>query len=368
MAYTTIDDPSAHFQVTAYAGTDASTLEVTNGGNSDLQPDLIWIKNRSDGDNHRLFNSTTSTGGNGLSLNSDSTAAEASNSAGGYMNGFNTDGFDLTDGASNGDVVKNNGENYVAWQWKANGGSSTGSAAESGDNPAYNHQANTTAGFSIVTYTGTGDDDAQVTHGLGAVPDVIICKKRNDTGYWRSYFGKLHVSGYNRYLQIDQTNALTIDVGTWGNQNPTSSVFTLGQNTNLNADDDTYVAFCFVSIQGYSKFDGYTGNGNADGPFVYTGFRPAFVILKRYDSGTNSWYMWDNKRNPVNDDSNGDNNLWVESTAAENTDDYIFNGLSNGFKIRATSTNLNADGGTYVYMSFAHNPFVSSGGVPCTAR
>ncbi len=362
MAYTTIDDPSAHFQVTLYAGTDASTLEVTNGGNSDLQPDLIWIKNRSDTDTHRLFNSTTSTGGNGLSLNSDGSAAEASNSAGGYMNGFNTDGFDLTDGASNGDVVKNNGENYVAWQWKANGGSSTGSAAESGDNPAYNHQANTPAGFSIVTYTGTGDDDAQVTHGLGAVPDVIICKKRNDTGYWRSYFGKLHVSGYNRYLQIDQTNALTIDVGTWGNQNPTSSVFTLGQNTNLNADDDTYVAFCFVSIQGYSKFDGYTGNGNADGPFVYTGFKPAWVVVKK-TSATHSWQTQYNSQgyNPVKYTIKLDT---TDSDATENSMDFY----SNGFKLRTTGNGHNTADGTYAYMAFAEQPFVTSGGVPCTGR
>ena len=356
MAYTTIDDPSAHFQTATYTGTsDDSAKVVTNDGNSDLQPDLAWIKATSGTyatRDHSLYDSSR---GATLRIETSSTDAEATDSG----NSFSSDGMTLAANYS----INGPSTEYVGWQWKANGGSVTASASESGDNPAYSTQANTTAGFSIVTYTGTGDDDAQVTHSLGAVPDVIICKKRNDTGYWRSYFGKPHVSGYNRYLQLDQTNALTIDVGTWGNQNPTSSVFTLGQNTNLNADDDTYVAYCFTSIQGYSKFGIYTGNGNADGPFVYTGFKPSFLIAKETGAVRN----WTMAAIDMQSGANITNSHQTNVAGAQDTNERM-DWLSNGFKLRTTSTTWNTSSGTFAYMAFAKNPFVTSGGIPCLAH
>ena len=363
-AYTTIDDPSAHFQATAYAGTDASTLEVTNGGNSDLQPDLIWIKNRSDTDNHRLFNSTTSTGGNGLSLNSDGTAAEASNSAGGYMNGFNTDGFDLTDGASNGDIVKNNGENYIAWQWKANGGTRT-TNTESGNNPAGGYQANTTAGFSIVDYVGTGAAGT-MAHGLGVAPKFIIVKSRDDAYSWYV----MHNGG----ASMDATDKLNLEDETakvdnpqyWNDTAPTSTVFTLGDGNGTNKNDSNFLAYVFAPIQGYSKFGSYTGNGNADGPFVYTGFKPAFILHKQ-SSSTQEWQIRDNKRDTYNEDS--DTILHADLTNADTTSTTnVLDFLSNGFKAIGTGAGTNQDGENYIYAAFAEQPFVTSGGVPCTAR
>ena len=359
MAYTTIDDSSAHFQIATWTGTsDDSAKVVTNDGNSDLQPDLLWIKARSgtysDRD-HALYDSSR---GATKRLESNTTDAEATDSG----NSFSSDGMTLTANYS----INGPSTEYVAWQWKANGGSATASASESGDNPAYSTQANTTAGFSIVTYTGTGANGT-VTHSLGGTPEAIIIKNRDRVDDWPSYWADAGTSPEDYAFKFNSTAVATAydDNTAFNDTAPTSTVFSVGSANMTNADGEKIVAYCFRSIQGYSKLGTYTGNGNADGPFVYLGFRPAWFMLKRTDS-TNDWIIFDSKRdgsqNPIAD------YLFANTNAAENADTERGDFFSNGVKIRSTAAAFNASGGTYVYAAFAEQPFVTSGGVPCTAR
>jgi len=362
VAYTTIDDPSKYFQTTLYTGSGSSTQNVVNGGNSDLQPDLVWVKNRTDARWHRLVDSSRGASKNLYSNEDDAEGTEASVTA------FNSDGFSLgTDTGSDG--WNEDGDAHVAWQWKANGGTATATGAESGNNPAYSAQANQTAGFSIITYTGTGAE-GDVTHGLGGKPDWIITKVRNGNG------DEPWVTWHKDLSSADADNGAYIYLNTNG-QGQTTSVFYEGDaisssvvafkggNANVNADGTNYVMYCFRSIQGYSKFGSYTGNQSTDGPFLYFGFKPAFLMVKKISSAEN-WFLIDNKRHPINDGQIPrviPNNSDAESEDASIAGDF----LSNGFKIRATQNMIN-ESGTYIYMAFAESPFVSSKGVPTTAR
>ena len=354
MAYTTIDDPSAHFQTTLYSGT-GSTASVTNGGNSDLQPDWVWIKARNATRDHRLLDSTR---GVQKELVSNNDAVEYTESTG--LTAFQSDGFQH--GGANGYGAS--GENYVAWQWKANGGTTTTNDASStgvgGLDSVY--QANTTAGFSIVTYTGSGSNTT-VAHGLGNVPEVIIFKKRtDDTEDWLVYH---HTQGNASAGKLN-TNAAweTGSSSLFDSTTPTSSVFSIKTNSKVNDSSDTYVAYCFSEVQGYSKFGKYTGNGNADGAFVYLGFKPALIIVRATD--TDNWRMYDHKR------ADGHNVIDVriiaDTNAAESQDDNECDFLSNGVKFRSSSGGVNSSGQAYTYMAWAEHPFVSSEGVPTTAR
>ena len=355
MAYTTIDDPSAYFQTTLYSGA-GSTASVTNGGNSDLQPDWVWIKARNATRDHRLLDSTR---GVQKELVSNNDAVEYTESTG--LTAFQSDGFQH--GGANGYGAS--GENYVAWQWKANGGTTTTNDASStgvgGLDSVY--QANTTAGFSIVTYTGSGSNTT-VAHGLGNVPEVIIFKKRtDDTEDWLVYH---HTQGNASAGKLN-TNAAweTGSSSLFDSTTPTSSVFSIKTNSKVNDSSDTYVAYCFSEVQGYSKFGFYKGNGLDDGPFIYTGFKPAWMMLRRTDNAR-PWFIFDNKRSPRNVMKI---RLKADSDAADDTsNDNRIDFVSNGFKIRDDALEMAADGGTYVYMAFAENPFVSSKGVPVTAR
>jgi hypothetical protein len=350
MAYTNIDDPSAYFQTALYTG--SNNQSITNDGNSDLQPDFVWIKRRSTTEHHNLTNS--STGVNKQLLSSSSNAEQSRTD---QIQSFNTDGFTLgTDGAGYTNVP---GSTYVAWQWKANGG--TTSTNNDGNHTSV-VQANQDAGFSIVTYTGTGNTSSTVGHGLGVTPNWIIFKRRDGVGNWD--------------IQIDGTSRATLNLTEAGATNVLSSfsstTFGLGSVTSneKNANGSPYVAYCFAEKQGYSKFGSYIGNGNGNGPFVYTGFKPAFVMFKR-STGIQSWDIHDSTRDPFNPMPR---RLLPNLTAAEETrptsgisiDCMDF--LSNGFKIRSIETILNASGDTYIYMAFAENPFVTSTGVPTTAR
>ena len=355
MAYTTIDDPSAHFQTTLYSGT-GSTASVTNGGNSDLQPDWVWIKARNATRDHRLLDSTR---GVQKELVSNSDAVEYTESTG--LTAFQSDGFQH--GGANGYGAS--GENYVAWQWKANGGTTTTNDASStgvgGLDSVY--QANTTAGFSIVTYTGSGSNTT-VAHGLGNVPEVIIFKKRtDDTEDWLVYH---HTQGNASAGKLN-TNAAweTGSSSLFDSTTPTSSVFSIKTNSKVNDSSDTYVAYCFSEVQGYSKFGFYKGNGLDDGPFIYTGFKPAWMMLRRTDNAR-PWFIFDNKRSPRNVMKI---RLKADSDAADDTsNDNRIDFVSNGFKIRDDALEMAADGGSYIYIAFAEHPFVSSKGVPVTAR
>ena len=358
MAYTTIDDPSKYFQTALYTG-DAGTQDITNSGNSDLQPDWIWIKNRDAESNH--IAQDTSRGIN-VCFFPDDAAVEQTNSNFGHVNSVASDGFQVDEGNSGEANANKNTEKYVAWQWKCNGGTESGSFSEVGTNPGVSFQANTTAGFSICTYTGTGGNGS-FAHGLGVIPDWVIIKGRDTATDGMVYHGANTSAPETDALTLPETSATSDNAGWWNDTAPTSSVFTLGTHDRVNKDGNTYIAYCFAEKQGYSKFGGYTGNGNADGPFVYTGFSPAWLMIKRTDSGE-GWHMVDHKRD-VNENNT---RLQAESSGADDTSEGGLDMLSNGFKIRTAWAGFNADGGTYVYMAFAESPFVSSKGVPTTAR
>ena len=350
MAYTAINDPEQHFNIKLYNGNSQETNHVGIG----FQPDFVWIKNRDAADSHCLFDSSR---GVTKLISSDANTAETTD--GDTLEAFDSDGFQIDID----DKVNTQMEDFVAWCWLANAGTRT-TNSESGDNPAGGYQANTTAGFSIVDYTGTGAVGT-MAHGLGAVPDLIIIKNRDEADSWAVYHSSNTSAPATDYLILD-TNAATADDATyWNDTAPTSSVFTVTTAHNVNADAEKYIAYCFKSIQGYSKFGSYTGNGDADGPFIYTGFKPAWTMIKRSDAA-DQWNIYDNKRDIDNDvhqrltaNSSDD-----ESTNVDPGVDY----LSNGIKIRTDDDNFNNDGGVYIYMAFAEQPFVTSGGVPCTAR
>ena len=350
MAYTTIDDPSVYFQTALYTGNE-SGQSITNDGNSDLQPDLVWIKNRGDAHGHQWQDSTR---GVGKALESNNTDAEATGTVPDNFTAFGSDGFTLGAGHQK---YNDQDDTYVAWQWKANGGTTTtndASATGVGDIDSV-YQANTTAGFSIVTYTHTGNDD-RVAHGLGATPKVVIIKERGGAGSW--YYVTTQVDGSLEYLLLEAQNA----IASLGYSVHTSTTFPSLQFDNT----DTAVAYCFTEIQGYSKFGSYTGNGNADGPFIYTGFKPAWFLVKSTNQSNQQWYVFDNKRDTINPVTRQlQPNL---NDAENNVTNSPLDFLSNGIKIRNTSGHDNTNNGGYIYMAFAEHPFVSSEGVPVTAR
>jgi hypothetical protein len=350
MSYTNgLDDPSAHFQTALYTGT-GSTQSITNDGNSDMQPDWVWVKNRSDTGHNVVFDSSR---GVNNRLITNLTIAEDTGAGYGTVSAFNSDGFSVTNGLNTG----NNTLTYAAWQWKANGG--TTSSNTDGSKTA-TVQANTDAGFSIVTYAGSGSAST-VGHGLATTPDVIIFKNRSAANVWAVYHQSL---GNNLKLELNSTNAQDSDGSFMNGTLPTSSVFTVGASVNTNGSGSNYVAYCFAEKQGYSKFGSYVGNGTSgtDGTFIYTGFKPAFVMTKRANS-VDAWVIYDNKR----DSHNVMNNyLLPNSNAAEGTfANWDF--VSNGFKSR-TGNSQGASGVTFIYMAFAESSFVTSSGIPTTAR
>jgi len=356
MAYTTIDDPSLYFHTQLFTGT-GSELSVTNDANAgDFKPDWIWIKQRNAATDHGMFDSTR-----GVTKNLKTNKTDAESTEVQSVKTFNTDGFTLgTSGDYNG-----SSDTHVAWQWKANGGTTTTNDASSTGVGTIDsvYQANTTAGFSIVTYTGTGSAGT-VAHGIGAAPTFIITKRRDDTEDWVVF----HLSqGNDRISRLNTTDASSglVQSGAWNDTSPTSTVFSLGSGSATNGSSRTIVAYCFAEKQGYSKFGSFTGNGNADGPFVYTGFKPAWLMYKE-DESAGGWGIWDNKRvtyNPINIRLLANTNA-ADDTSNDNRQDF----LSNGFKVRNTSGGFNESGRKIIYMAFAEHPFVSSEGVPTTAR
>ena len=352
MAFTTIDDPSKYFQIALYTG-NAGTNNIVNDGNSDLQPDWVWIKNRSTGGkDHGLFDSTR---GTTKQLNSNNNNAE--NTVSTSLTAFNSDGFTLgADGGPNA-----NSDSHVAWQWKANGGTTSTNSSGSSNSTV---QANTTAGFSIVKRTGTGSAGATYGHGLGAVPDVIINKGLN-SNEWYSYFKA--IGGGTHWIDLSGTGAKVDDANMWNDTDATSTLFTVGNSGGSNGSSVEYIAYCFTSIQGYSKFGSYTGNANDDGPFIYTGFKPKFAIFKASSASGEGWAIRDSARSPFNQMSH---KLSANVNAAEGTtaDDNDCDFLSNGIKLRSNDNQMNKTGTTFIYIAFAEHPFVSSKGVPCTAR
>ena len=360
--YTTIDDPSAFFQCTLYVGDgNGSGQAITHGGNSDLQADWIWIKNRTDAENHSL---TDSVRGGGKGLLSNSSDAESNNNSNGYLSSFNSDGFTT----ANAGVYNNaNAKNYVSWNWKA-GTSVSGNTGGSGTAKTYTGSVNTDAGFSIIRYIGNSTAGHTIPHHLGTTPAWIICRTISAAKEWDVYHHKLASSPERDYIVLN-TNAAaagaTDAADKWNNTAPTSSVVTLGDSSQLNTNDGTCIMYAFSERKGYSKFSSYTGNGNADGPMIWTGFKPAFVLIK-VTSTTNDWEIHDNKRGS----SNVINAILQPNLSdAESTSGREIDFLSNGFKLRNSNSQNNLSGGTFIYMAFAESPFVTgASAIPTTAR
>jgi len=338
----------SYMNTVLYTGNGSNGHAITGVG---FQPDWVWLKSRSNAEGHWWGDSNR---GVNLRIRSNDTSAEYDTGPGGNnypgVSAFDSDGF--TVGRS--DAANGNGNSMVAWNWRAGGSS----ASNSDGSITSSVTVNTTAGFSVVTHTGTGSGSTTVGHGLGKVPAMIIVKDRGQVRGWNVYHQSI---GNNSGVNLNGTGAQSgADSGWWNNTTPTSSVFTLGTYSN---ESSNYVSYCFAEIEGYSKFGSYTGNGSTDGAFAYTGFRPAWLMIKRTDSA-NTWYIWDNKRNTFNVCNK---ELRANTSDAESTTDKL-DFLSNGFKMRATYSSLNASGGTYIFMCFAENPFVDSSGIPVTAR
>ena len=345
MAYTTIDDPSAYFKVQLWTGDDVDPRTITfDDTDTDMAPDLIWIKLRPVTHAHKLYD--TVRGVNERHLVSDENSAETTGQPyDGYMSATTSDGFTINKGSGtwwNGNNSSHS-STYVAWCWKESA----------------------TSGFDIVAYTGNGTDDTDISHNLSAVPKMIIVKNRDAADSWQVYHSENGAAPETDYLILDTDVATADAADRWSDEAPTSSVFTLGDGDEVNTDTEDYIAYCFAEKQGYSKFGGYTGNGDApDGAFVYTGFRPAWIMIKRTNSAS-GWMIFDNKR----DGYNGDNEyLRAETNAAETGVGTSFDILSNGFKPLTTDGEWNGSGDSYIYAAFAEAPFVNSSGVPCNAR
>ena len=350
MAYTTIDDPTIFFNTVLYTGNAASSHAITGVG---FQPDWVWLKNRDASESHGLFDSVR---GADKWLSSNTTSAET-NYGGGYgVLSFDSDGFTV----GNGTAVNQNSQKIVGWNWLA--GNSTSS--NSNGSITSSVSANNTAGFSIVSYTGTGSN-ATIGHGLGSALSMIIQKNlTTGTHSWNVFHKNLTSAGYN--LNLNGTYAEFTSATTWNSTAPTSSVFSVGTDTNANESGSGHIAYCFAEKKGYSKFGSYTGNGNSDGPFIYLGFKPAWVLIK-VTSTTNDWEIHDNKRQPFNEmNAILQPNLSDAETPSSQNRQTDF--LSNGFKLRNGNTQNNLSGGSFIYMAFAESAFVNSNGVPTNAR
>ena len=342
MAYTTIDKPTDYFETILYTGNGSSQ----NIGGLDFQPDWVWIKSRSLTKDHDLYDSVR---GADKPLESNTSVAEQD--AGGQgLTSFRSDGFAI----GNRSTINSNSATQVSWNWLAGG---TGSSNTDGSISS-TVSANTTSGFSIVSYTGNGSSGSTIGHGLNAVPEVVLIRRRNQSTDWNFQLG------YSQYLKLNSTDQAIATSGGLVGSGSTSTI-TVDANAYVNASGDTYIAYCFAGKKGFSKAFSYNGNGSTDGSFTYLGFRPAWVMIKRTDSSA-SWTILDNKRDSFNvtetrlfpDTSDAD------TVGANGNTDF----LSNGIKMRTSHLGINASGGSYIGIAFAENPFVTSSGIPTCAR
>jgi len=348
MAYSTISKPSLHFNTKLYTG-NGSTQSITGVG---FQPDFTWLKSRSNANVHALFDAVR-----GVTKRMSSNDSSAEYTEAGALTAFDSDGFSLGNWTS----TNGNGHTLASWNWKAGG---AGSANTDGTINS-TVSVNTIAGFSIVKYEATAN--ATIGHGLGVKPAMVITKSRDDSTNWASWHQNLTGGNENdRYVNLNTTAADDNYTNYWGTGGFTSSVFGVS-NTGFHNNSNSMIAYCFAEKKGYSKFGSYTGNGNADGTFIYTGFKPAWVMYK-VSSTTSDWYIQDNKRLTynVNNTRLEANNSDAEVTGAADSIDV----LSNGFKMRNASASFNASGATYIYMAFAAEPLVANVGasIPATAR
>lgn len=335
----TILQGNKYMDATVYSGNSTSGRLITNAAL--FQPDFVWVKNRTlAGRNNQLFDSVR---GANKGLFSNLTNAESTTTQ--DITAFNSNGFTV----GNDNNVNSTGDNFVGWQWQAGQGTNTTNTSGSITSTV---SVNTTAGFSIVTYTGTGAN-ATVGHGLGVAPKMIIVKRRNTAAGWPVY----HASyGNTGGFYLNTTAAGFSAAGFWNNTTPTSTVFSLGTDVDTNQSSSTYVAYCFAEIAGFSRFGSFTGNGSTDGPFVFTGFRPKYILIKN-SSNVSNWVIFDTSRSPYN---NFSADIYANISDAEYSGGINPDVLSNGFKIRTSNATWNGSGNTFIYMAFAEHPFKNS--------
>jgi len=349
MAYTTIDDPAQYFNTVLYTGdivdSDGTGHDqaITGVG---FQPDFVWHKGRSHARQHIIVDSVRGTGGGSamLGISSQDGNAASNSNTNGWIESIDSDGITVTSGNDSSSKSNNagaNGNTYVIWNWKEDA----------------------TAGFDIVTYTGN-DTNRTISHSLSAVPHWILIKATSRSDFWRVYHHKNTSAPATDYLTLNATDATSDNATEFQDTVPTSSVFTLGTSGNVNRNSESFVAYLWSEVKGFSKFGKYSANNNADGPFIYLGFRPAWLMLKVMDGNTGGWDLYDNKRGAFNGEISM---LQANAGSAQATSDAV-DFLSNGFKIRNTSGNQNGSGDTIVYMAFAESPFVNSNGIPTNAR
>ena len=344
----TINNGKLYFNSVLYTG-NGGTQSITGVG---FQPDWVWTKGRSGARGHTLVDVIR---GATKTLESSTTSAEETHSN--SITAIGSDGFSL----GNRNQGNANSETFVSWNWKA--GTSSGINTTNSTITPAGYSFNQTSGFSIIKYPGNGTNDAKCPHGLGVAPKMIFIKDLGNAANWECYNASI---GNGKVIYLNLTTAAEATSARWRNTSPDSVNWTMGSTTAVNGSGRNYVAYCFADVQGYSKIGSYTGNGNADGTFVYTGFKPAFVIIKKTTAG-DDWYMNTGKINGYNVQNDF---LAPNEAAAEVVDNTAqpIDMISNGFKMRGTGTGNNSSGVSYIYMAFAENPFTSSTGTPVTAR
>jgi len=352
MAYTTIDDPTAFFQCKLYTGT-GSSHAISLDGPTDMQPDMVWWKERTSTDYHTIVDSVR-----GATKRIFANVDEAADTNAESLKSFQSNGFTM--GTNTG--ANDDNQTYVAWNWKAGTSFTNDASSTSVGSIDSAGSASDISGFSIVSFTGTGSNGT-IKHGLSTAPNLFIIKRLDADNDFR--VGSSVLTNFVKHINLNTDAAESNLAVAFNSTGPTTSVFSVGTSISVNADAGTYIAYCFSSIKGYSKIGSYTGNGNADGTFVYTGFKPAFVITKRITDGNESWHIFDNKRNPFNIVNK---RLQANSNGAEDTAAPLGDFTAGGFKIRGTGGGINVSGKNFIYMAFAENPFVTSTGVPATAR
>jgi hypothetical protein len=336
-----LNDPTLYFETLIWTG-DGNTPRSLSG--LDFQPDMVWSKRRDDAAGHNVLDAVRGAGVD-KEIQTNGTGAEGSGRVDefGYMSAFTSDGFTVTAGSSDNAYWNNNTATYVAWCWK-----------ESAD-----------AGFDIVSWTGNGSSQ-NISHSLSAVPHFMITKNRSATGDWSTYH---KYGGGTKTFYLSNTDAIGTTSSPWNDTTPTSSVFSVGGGAYTNGDGNSIIGYLWTEKQGYSKFGSYTGNGSGtDGIFVYTGFKPAWLLVKQSSASGEGWYMWDNKRSSSGGHNENDRYLIASASNAEGTLGVDCDFLSNGFKHYYSGDASNGSSDTYIYMAFAEAPFVNSNGVPCNAR
>ena len=354
MAYTDIDDPTIYFNTKLYTGTGSSNA-ITGVG---FQPDWVWVKNRAATNNHRVANSVLGAAEvhapNIVNIGEDAS----------YFSSFNSDGFTVGTAAD----PNVDGGNFVSWNWKAGTSFTNDASSTSVGTIDSAGSVSTASGFSIVSYTGTGTAGT-IAHGLGKLPKMIIAKNLSDAENWVVYFLDTTIANNNvqNYLELNTTIAFTADSGArWGAYgNYSTTTFGVGTDDGTNKSGSDYVAYVFSDIQAYSKIGKYIGNGNADGTFIYTGFKPAWVMIKATNQTGEGWFIFDNVRDV---DNFVDKHLIANTNVVEGSGSHAMDFESNGIKIRNAGDGTNTSAKNYIYLAFAENPFITSKGVPTTAR